>query len=326
MLLPDGSVNWTSKQNKWFTPTKENINLCKSQILNPIHSTPVAADPLKIDLLSIFDNIVTDESINYTNELSVNTISLLNEETLDGSQPASKLIDQDPVGATTHNAIGTSNTFPKQIEQEPERTTVPPPDPESIKLLSPRPTSTDVTTPKSTMLLLSTIIISNIIDNLMIPEKFFEDKLHIDFSVDDEINSSFQNTSSDKNKKPVNKVVSGLKTAATNVKKVLESKKGDKKGKNNTPPKGVVSYLGAAKNGINNNNARHINDKTFNSHPNSSIAVKVNKDKDKTSLFSTIASDSDWDDTKTKKYDKVLKNDGPLLLAANPNKKFSEND
>ena len=26
-----------------------------------------------------------------------------------------------------------------------------------------------------------------------------------------------------------------------------------------------------------------------------------------------------------KKYDKVLKSDGPLLLAANPNKKFSEN-
>ena len=52
------------------------------------------------------------------------------------------------------------------------------------------------------------------------------------------------------------------------------------------------------------NNARQIKDKAFNSHPNSSIAVKVNKDKDKTSLFSTIVSDSDWDDTNTKNMTK----------------------
>ena len=66
----------------------------------------------------------------------------------------------------------------------------------------------------------------------MIPEKFFEDKEHIDFPVDDVINSSCQNTSNNKNnKKSVNKVVNGLKTAATSVKKALESKKGDKKEK-----------------------------------------------------------------------------------------------
>ena len=49
------------------------------------------------------------------------------------------------------------------------------------------------------MILLTSIIIANIIDTLMIPEKFFENKEHIDFPVDDEINSNCENTSNDKN-------------------------------------------------------------------------------------------------------------------------------
>ena len=136
------------------------------------------------------------------------------------------------MGATTHSILETSNTLPKQIEQEPVRTTITPPDPESVKPPSPMPTSTDVTTPKSTLILLATIIISNILDNQMIPAKFFVDKKLSDFPVDEEINSRCQNTPSDKNnKKPVNKVVNGLKTADTSVKKALESKKCEKKEK-----------------------------------------------------------------------------------------------
>ena len=74
--LPVGSVNWTSEHDKWATPINENINWCKSQILNPIHSTPVAADPIKIDLLSIFDNIDTDDSSVNDLSVSINTITL----------------------------------------------------------------------------------------------------------------------------------------------------------------------------------------------------------------------------------------------------------
>ena len=63
------------------------------------------------------------------------------------------------------------------------------------------PINTEPTTPKCTMILLASVIIANIIDTLMIPEKFFEDKEHIDFPVDEEINSSCRNTSNDKNNK-----------------------------------------------------------------------------------------------------------------------------
>ena len=86
-----------------------------------------------------------------------------------------------------------------------------------------------------------------------------------------------------------------------------------------------MSYLGAAKKGNSKNKARQIVDKTFDSHPNSSkTQAKLVQKKDSTSLFSTIVSESDWDDSKLKKYDKVIKNDGPLLLAANPNKNFCD--
>ena len=94
------------------------------------------------------------------------------------------------------------------------------------------PTKTAITpkSTKSSMILLSSIIIANIIEAQMIPKRFFEDKEYIDLPVDDEFNISCLNTSITKNNKnSVKKVVNGIKTAATSVKKALETKKCEKK-------------------------------------------------------------------------------------------------
>ena len=167
-------------------------------------------------------------------------------------------------------------------------------------------------------------------------------KVITDFSVDDLPTSNHKNTQiGGQNKKAGKKVVKGLKLAATNVKKAIEHKKSVKNGrKNSADVNQNLNYVGAIKKGLPSNQKKDAVDKTYNSHPNRSAAcVKGNKMVDNASLYSTIASESDWENnsnryhhrnkrqqTGTNIFSNTEISDGPLKLAENPYKKYTEKE
>ena len=91
------------------------------------------------------------------------------------------------------------------------------------------------------------------------------------------------------NKKPVKKVVNGLKNVATVVKKAIENKKMG----NNTGNKDQKCEKPTFSDIVKGNDQKEVKNKTFNSHPNRSIGQAIaNEEEDNISLISitTISS------------------------------------
>ena len=131
------SLNWTSEQNKWMTPQNKDIKLAKVKYDNPLHSTPLPKDLVKLDLLDCFNNITTDISESDSLDLSNSLESIRNNTESDSVLKSPRGLDKlppvpiprklKPVGATiTGSTPVLSKTYTLDSSCEPAGTTMTP--------------------------------------------------------------------------------------------------------------------------------------------------------------------------------------------------------
>ena len=106
--MSNTSLNWTSVQNKWITPPKDDIRPPNLQINKPIHSTPALKDQVKKDLHVVFNNISketdnTEKSRDCVFPLNdiVNITQNCQVETIESQEKASTISSSRELEGTT---------------------------------------------------------------------------------------------------------------------------------------------------------------------------------------------------------------------------------